>query len=291
MPTLLHPFPRLILAVCLGALSGATAAHASTLKPAGLTLRGDPRSPEGATWTYDSTDDGVRYVLEGILYAPPASQLTDASRHPAVILHHGVGQSAYVFGQNVGRPMAQWGMVAMAVNYTWAKASEYKYQPAGFSCGAPGLALEPSTGWAQGNALLRAEKALQILQSLPYVDSARLAAHGHSRGAFLNVLLVGKHPTAFRAASHSAGGMISSAQGQLVTVPYSMHHAQLDTNVTFPREQAFAAVLEQNRVAHELITYDYPDLAPTKVHAESGKDPRMLSKVRAWYVTQGVLRP
>ena len=49
-------------------------------------VSGDPHSQLGATWTYDSTDDGVRYVLEGVLFTPPGD-----GPFPAVVLSHGKG--------------------------------------------------------------------------------------------------------------------------------------------------------------------------------------------------------
>src|SRR5262245_18316443 len=33
-------------------------------------VSGDPRSANGASWTYRSTDLGVRYVMEGVLFLP-----------------------------------------------------------------------------------------------------------------------------------------------------------------------------------------------------------------------------
>jgi hypothetical protein len=83
--------------------------------------------------------------------------------------------------------------------------------------------------------------------------------------------------------------MISAAQAKLVTVLYSLHHVLLDRNVTFAQERAFAAVLEQNHVVHEMKTYEYPGLAAETVHAASGRDPRILSPVRVWYILQGAL--
>lgn len=269
-------------------------ASAASFHPEALVITGDPTSEEGATWTYDATDDGVRYVLEGVLFQPPSAQEASGSvskRWPALIVHHGLDQSASDYGRTMAQEMVKWGVVVIACNYTFAASKGYTYQPDGFAVGSPGTTREAGQKWSVPTNLLRAAKTLQILQSLSFVDASRIAAHGHSRGALFNVAFVGEYGAQLKVASHTAGGVrdYNQAYAERITVPYSIHHGQDDTNVVFATDAAFAEVLQQNQVVHELQSYVYPDAPKSQAHRLSSHDPDMLRNVRAWYIQHGVL--
>lgn len=154
-----------------------------------LTIAGDPASAGGATWTWRGTQRGVSYDLAGVLYKPAGD-----GPFPAVVLSHGGNGSAARYASGLAPELVKWGLVCIAVNYTHAAA---------VPIGAPGSAEE--RGASQAN-VLRARMTYELLRTLSYVDSARIAAHGHSMGAYVTVALVGASPGAFRIASQTAGG-------------------------------------------------------------------------------------
>jgi hypothetical protein len=150
----------------------------------GFAITGDPEATTGATWTYRATVDGISFDLAGVLYKPRGS-----GPFPAVIISHGNGGSASVYSRNIASTMVTWGLVAIGTNYTHA---------GGVPIGSPGTASEPGASAAN---IRRARKLVDILASLGYVDTQRLAAHGHSMGAFVTAAAVGAYPTLFRAAT------------------------------------------------------------------------------------------
>jgi acetyl esterase/lipase len=250
--------------------SGARVAVADCAK---LTISGTPSASSGATWRYSSTDAGVAYSLTGVLFAPAGS-----GPFPAVVISHGKESSAAEYSARIARPMTGWGMVAIGTNYTHAK------DPVD-----AGLLPQGEDGASDAN-VLRALKTRQLLSCLNYVDATRVAAHGHSMGAFVTGEWLGRHPSAIRAASHSAGGANENgpnatrlATAELIRTPYQLHHGSDDTTVHPRLDEALRDVLRDNGVPHELHPYlDYD-------HREMAFDTVMLERVRQWYRTHGVL--
>lgn len=238
-------------------------------------VSGDPTANNGATWSYASTDEGVAYSLTGTLFAP-----TGSGPFPAVVISHGAGGNAAGYSANVARTMRGWGMVAIATNYTHAS-------------GLTGGALLPDgeDGASDAN-VRRAHKTRNLLGCLPSVDMRRLAAHGHSMGAFVTGQLLGTWPEDFRAASHTAGGMNANgpnatraAVAARIRTPYQLHHGDADTVVSLALDQDLARLLDTNKVAHALIVY------PGYTHSQISLDATMLERVRSWYQLQGILKP
>lgn len=244
----------------------------------GFQLAGDPASPAGATWTYRATTGGVAYNLSGILFKP-----TGSGRFPAIIVSHGLGGSAVDYSRMLSSTMVAWGAVVVAVNYTHA---------GGVPIGTPGTADEP--GASEPN-VARGRKVLEVLRSLAYVDMSRVAAHGHSSGAFVTTALVGAEPQAFRAASHTAGAirpdvapdiaraLPSETQASTIRAPYQIHHGDRDQVVPLLGDRLFDAFLSTRGVTHELIVYPGAD------HDDVAAAPEVLSRIRAWYAAHGVL--
>src|SRR5215207_4928249 len=150
--------------------------------PAGpeFTVTGDAESAAGAAWTLRGTLDGSPIDLQGVLLKPRGS-----GPFPAVILSHGYGGTAQ-FGRSLGTIMREWGLVCIATNYTHA---------GGVPVGAPGSASDPGASPAN---VIRAHAALAVLARLGYVDLARVAAHGHSMGAFVTTAFVAAYPGELR---------------------------------------------------------------------------------------------
>lgn len=234
-----------------------------------LVLAGDPRGASGTKWTYAATHEGVAYDLSGILRVPAG-----AGPLPAVVVSHGYGGSPSSYSARVAEEMAGWGLVAIGTQYSHAP------NDAGLPKGENGASPEN---------VARARATRALLGCLAYVDGTRVAAHGHSMGAFLTAELVGTYPAEFRVASHTAGGTNDGgafatrpATAAAIRTPYAMHHGDADTTVLLRYDQNLAAALDASGVTHELVIY------PGFGHADMALDATMFARVRAWYVAHGM---
>jgi dienelactone hydrolase len=235
-------------------------------------ISGDPRTAGGARWTYRSTDAGITYDLEGVLLAPEGR-----GPFPAVIVSHGRGGSPANYSARVGRTMVTWGLVVIAPGYTHAGTAS-----TGLPAGGEG---------ASAANVARARKARQLLSCLGYVDLTRVAAHGHSMGAFVTGELLGTHPSEFRVASHTAGGAsplptavaTHTTTAERIVTPYQLHHGDADTVVALAADQELDRILTRNGVVHELRVYRGYD------HDDVAFDPGILQAIRAWYTAHGLL--
>jgi dienelactone hydrolase len=239
----------------------------------GLTISGDPTQQGGAKWSYKSTDNGVLYDINGVIIKPSGEGV-----FPAVILSHGKGGNATDIVRNIGSKMLNWGVVVISVNYTHAR------EPLGE--GSPGKVANEFFGSSDEN-ILRASKCIDILESLPYVDKNRIAAHGHSMGAFITAGLVGTNPSKFVIASHTAGGLAMQdnntvfatklQQAKGICVPYLINHGVLDKVVNIELGRGLFKILEENDTDVKII--EYPDLE----HANISSNPEVLENIRKWY--------
>ncbi|WP_239489876.1 S9 family peptidase [Luteitalea sp. TBR-22] len=239
-----------------------------------LSIIGDPESESGATWTLVGRLGGRRVDLEGILLKPRGR-----GPFPAVVLSHGAGGNAARYGGGLGGVMRTWGLVCIAVNYTHAS---------GVPIGAPGGSLQQGASPAN---VLRAHAAVTVLARLRYVDTRRVAAHGHSMGAFVTTAFASAYPDDVRVASHTSGGVLLDAlhkeemplpsveEARRIRAPYQWHHGLLDYAVPFLLDRRLDAVLT---APHEGYLY------PRFRHAEVAADPLVLSRIRAWYTTHGL---
>src|SRR5439155_19800937 len=108
---------------------------------------------------------------------------------------HGSEGSAALLASGLAPTMVQWGLVCIAVNYTPA---------AGVPLGSPGAAADVGASAAN---VLRAHMTHELLRRLGYVDMTRVAAHGHSMGAYVGVAAISAYPVDFRVVSHSGVGV------------------------------------------------------------------------------------
>ena len=244
-----------------------------TANCAALAITGDPAAASGARWAYHSTDDGIEYNLTGVLFAPAG-----AGPFPGVVVSHGAGGSATGYSSNVARTMRDWGMVAIATNYTHA--------PDSVDLGS----LPQGDDGASDANVLRAHKARDILSCVAGVDMIRLTAHGHSMGAFVTGQLLGTYPGDFLAASHTAGGAndagpnaTRSAVAVRIRTPYQLHHGDADMVVRIDLDQTLQGILSASATPNELRVY------PGYSHEQMALDPVMFSRVRDWYRAHGVL--
>lgn len=240
--------------------------------PAGsaFVLSGDPESAQGATWTYKGSLDGVTFDLQGILLKPAGG-----GPFGAVVISHGAGGNVGALPRTLAIEMRRWGLVGIATNYTHS---------AGVPIGAPGTLSEPGASDAN---VQRAHAVREILKTLGYVDQTRVAAHGHSMGAFVTTALVAAYPADFRVASHTAGGIKlpgiivgpapSEAQARRIRTPYQLHHGDQDDVVPIAQDQRLDTVLQANLVPHEFHVY------VGGTHTDVSQSPTVLARVRAWY--------
>jgi dienelactone hydrolase len=260
---------------CGGSDRSSTAAPVAPDTSPAFLISGNPESSTGATWTFKGTVGGVDYDLSGVLYKP-----VGAGPFPAVVLSHGSDGSAAFLASGVAPTMVGWGLVCIAVNYTHAT---------GVPIGSPGTASD--VGASSAN-VLRAHMAHELLRSLSYVDMSRVAAHGHSLGAYLQVAEISQYPSDFRVASHTSGGVRPAfivagpaptvAEASAIPVPYQMHHGDADTVVPLSYDQRLDSVLAAVHVAHEFYTYAGAS------HTAIRLDPVVLQHVRNWYTAHGM---
>jgi dienelactone hydrolase len=268
-------------ALMVSLLSAATACHhrgpeatPSLRSGPALTIAGDSESAAGATWTLIGMLDGTTVDLQGILLKPRGR-----GPFPAVVLSHPAGSTAESYGRELGAVMRKWGLVCIATNYTHAR---------GFELGAPGTLLEQG---ASPTNTFRAHAAVAVLARLGYVDVRRVAAHGHSMGAFVTTAFVADYPGDVRVASHTAGGVLldaihvngmpapSVAQARRIKTPYQWHHGLRDFAVPFLLDRRFDAVLNAPHEGHLYLRLS---------HATVADDPEVLARIRTWYSAHGL---
>ena len=258
------------LAGCGGSERSSPTAPSTPAPSSAFILQGDPESAQGATWTYRGTLDGVMFDLQGILFKPAG-----AGPFGAVIISHGAGGNVGALPRTLAIEMRRWGLVGIATNYTHS---------AGVPIGAPGTANDPGASDAN---VQRGHAVREILRTLSYVDQTRVAAHGHSMGAFVTTALVAAYPADFRVASHTAGGVKlpgivigpapSEAQARAIRTPYQLHHGDQDMVVPIAQDQRLDAVLQASGVAHEFHVYPGVD------HTDVATSPAVLGRIRTWY--------
>jgi len=241
--------------------------------PAAFTLQGDPESSQGATWTYKGTLQGTAFDLQGILLKP-----TGPGPFPAVVISHGAGGNATGYSRAIAVQMVSWGLVGIATNYTHA---------GGVPIGSPGTISDP--GASQAN-VLRAHGVIEILRTLGYVDASRIAAHGHSMGAFVTTAVLAAYPADFRVASHTAGGVSTAAgfgtpsdsQARAIRTPYQLHHGDTDIVVPLSQDQRLDGILQAAAVPHQLLVY------PGATHNDVAQNQTVLTRIRSWYAAHGL---
>jgi dienelactone hydrolase len=264
-----------VLAGCGGSDRRSPTAPSTSSPSAAFVLQGDPESAQGATWIYQGSLGGVTFDLQGILLKPGGP-----GPFGAVIISHGAGGNVGALPRTLAIEMRRWGLVGIATNYTHS---------AGVPIGAPGTASDP--GATDAN-VLRGHAVREILRTLSYVDQGRVAAHGHSMGAFVTTALVAAYPNDFRVASHTAGGIKlpgiligpapNEAQARAIRTPYQLHHGDRDEVVPIAQDQRLDVVLQAGGVAHEFHVYPGVD------HTQVATDPTVLTRIRMWYASYQV---
>jgi dienelactone hydrolase len=267
-----------VTAALLIAAAGCGSGSASVSPPPDtgtFVVTGNPESPGGATWTFRGTDSGVTYDLAGVLLKPPGP-----GPFPAVILSHGHDGNGAFFASLLGPTMVAWGLVCIAPNYTHAS---------GVPVGAPGDSTQPGASLAN---VERAHETYKLLARLGYVDMTRVALHGHSMGAFVDVAVAGAYPSDFRVASHTGGGVRPAGilfgpgptltQASTIRTPFQLHHGSADSTVPLSFDQRLDSLFTAMALDHQFYVY------PGETHEQTRTDTTMLARVHTWYATHGM---
>jgi endonuclease YncB( thermonuclease family) len=182
----------LLLALCLG-MPGSLSAQERAMTP--LTIDGEP------------------VKIATITYKPPGN-----GPFPTLIFHHGstgTGRDPALFaGRDDPKALANWftarGWAVILPSRRGRGGSEGFYDEGFAPDRSQGYSCEPAL------ALAGAERALRDLDALtpallaqPFVDRARVAIGGHSRGGVLAVAWSGRQPKVAQAVVNFAGGWAS----------------------------------------------------------------------------------
>lgn len=224
---------------------------------------------EDTRWTYDDGD----LKMEGILMKPDGQ-----GPFPAILISHGRGGNAAGFGTQKAQEFVKMGFVCIAPDYTHAGR------------GNGGLAGGGAPGASPEN-LKRAAKCLDILQSLPYVDSNRLAAYGNSMGAFITVSLSASEAGRLKATAITAGGVRmrdgapTVPAGDIPRVPMCILHGGADGTVPPDSSASLKELLDKNHTPNERHVFDG---IGHNLHQQKADE--VFGLMKAWFVKHGVLR-
>jgi dienelactone hydrolase len=209
-----------------------------------------------------------------VLFAPPGG-----GPFPGIVVSHGKGGTPRAYSAAIGRTFVTWNLAVIGPMYTHAPDAE-----------DAGNEPQGPDGASDAN-VLRAHKARDLLSCLGTVDLARVAAHGHSMGAFVTGQLLGRYPADFLVASHTAGGAgigpnaTQPAVAAQIRTPYSLHHSRVDAVVPVALDEALRDILAEQGVEHRLLIAPYRG----QTHQEISLDPGMLRRVQLWYVLHGLI--
>jgi dienelactone hydrolase len=223
---------------------------------------------EGESWACEA--DGK--PLAGILAKPPGK-----GPFPGILISHGLGGNARQMGLAKGREFAKTGFVCIATDYTHVR---------------PGPDF--SQFGASAENIRRATACIEILRGLPGVDPDRIAAYGHSMGAFLTIGLAADEPGLLKAAAITAGGIApeegfpapSAARAEKIRTPFLILHGSSDTTVPPERSASLEAILKKNKVPCERRVWD--GIGHGLPNEKAGE---VFAATREWFQKNGVLRP
>ena len=207
----------------------------------------------GERWT--CTADGK--PLSGVLHKPEGK-----GPFPGIVLSHGLGGNAQGIALNRGREMVKWGFVCIATDYTHAG------KEGGGQAGARGglAGVDFSQAGARPENIRRALACLEILRQQKEVDPRRIAAYGHSMGAFVTIALAAAASDKLAAAAITSGGVITPEYrtasapttnvAVLVRVPFLILQGAQDKTVPPASSEALQQVLEKNHVPNRRCVFD-----------------------------------
>ena len=243
--------------------------------------------PPAFAFTWDGTNftySDAQRNFTGILLRPAG-----AGPFGGLIVNHGAGGTATGYSLPRAREMSAWGLVCIAPNLTHI----------------PGETNTPVMGNSPEN-VARGLACANVLASLAYVDTNRLAVFGHSMGAFATVGQMAAFGDRCRAASITGGGAIPDgapggtsnatptiSEAEPVRTPFLMIHCDGDPVVPPSRSQTLQQVLAGNGVTTSRILISSNSIPNSahwhNIHNDPGALNTVLTNTRAWFQTNGVL--
>ena len=240
------------------------------------------------TFTFDWSGTNFTYTdsnrtFTGIMLKPDG-----AGPFAGLVINHGAGGSVTNYSLQKAREISPWGSVCIAPNLTHAGTTETN--PA-------------NMGFCPEN-LERIRACLNVLSTLSYVDTNRLALFGHSMGAFATVGSAGVLSARLRAAAITSGGVIVDSAGtnnaaptvteaNTVRAPFLMIHCDADPVVPPARSQLFQQVLITNLVANQRILISSNSISNSNnwhnIQNDTNANALVLTNTKAWFQTYGVL--
>lgn len=233
----------------------------------------------GTNFTY--TDTGRSFT--GIMLKPAGN-----GPFPAVIINHGAGGTANGYSLMKARELVNWGLVCIGATLTHVANGE-------------------TNSYNMGNCpenIARATACANVLASLPYVDTNRIALFGHSMGAFATIGDAAALGNRIRAAAITAGGIIPDSAGtnnaaptvteaSPVQTPFVMFHCDGDPVVPYVREQLFQSLLDSNLVTNRHFLYSSNSIPNTNnwhnIHQDATVNADVLTNTYQWFQARGVL--
>jgi dienelactone hydrolase len=185
-----------------------------------------------------------------------------------------------------GREMVKWGLVCIATDYTHAGKA---------GGGRSRLAeVDFTQAGARPENIRRALACVEILRQQPDLDPHRIAAYGHSMGAFVTIALAAAASDKLAAAAITAGGVMTddyrvasaptSNVAAQVRVPFLILHGASDTTVKPGSSARLKQVLDANQVPNARQVFD--GVGHDLPNARAAEVNRLL---REWFTTHGVL--
>lgn len=233
----------------------------------------------GTNFTYSDS----QRTFTGIMVKPPGD-----GPFPALVINHGAGGSPTAYSLGKAREMSAWGMVCIGPTLTHV---------AGGETNAVNMGNCPEN-------IARQLACLQVLSSLSYVDTNRLALFGHSMGAFATIGGAAAAGAQLRTSVISAGGVIPDAAGTSnsaptvteatpVQVPFLMFHCDGDGVVPAVRSQLFQQLLNTNAILNQRILYSSNSIPNTNhwhnIHQDTNINADLLTNTFQWFKARGVL--
>jgi dienelactone hydrolase len=234
----------------------------------------------GTNFTYADAER----TFSGIMLKPAGD-----GPFPAVIISHGAGGTATGYSLTKARELSPWGAVCIGPTLTHVAGGETN---------------SVNMGHCPEN-LARITACANVLATLPYVDTNRLALFGHSMGAFTTIGAAGSAlGSRIRAAAISSGGIIpdvvgtnqaapTTSEAGPVRAPFIMFHCDGDPIVPASRSQSFQQLLIANSVPNDRIIYpsnSIPNMANWhNIQNDPAVNTSILTNTHRWFQTHGVL--
>jgi dienelactone hydrolase len=297
MNQFMKTFDRLVLCFSLWAACPFSAYPGDTFvtghaEPPGRIPVATPVSPSPKIVNFQLTGDRWTCIAEGQPLSGHLLKPTGRGPFPAIVLSHGLGGNAQQMMSAKGREMVQWGLICIATDYTHAGKG------GGGPPGARGrfAGVDFSQAGARPENIRRALACVEILRQQQDVDPRRIAAYGHSMGAFVTIALAAAASDRIAAAAITAGGVITPQYrtasaptadvAAQIRVPFLILQGATDTTVLPESSEMLKQVLDKNGVPNERRVFE--GVGHNLPNQDNAVEVYRL--MRDWFAKHGVLQ-